>query len=510
MSAKKKESKKFKNPNFLLSVFKWWFSNPLVAKIVALISLINLGVILFDVTYIPLRDFWMHGEVILGKFKVGPYEYEGKKVKVLPENVSEAITNYDVIKGIVPYRDTQNYLEELDRLYQSIDNNGLYSNETRDVLENLRESSANMINENPFELANKTGTLEKIKNKMRDYIPNETNSSKQAFRDFFSVSYLSSNTEEKLEFFETEIRPLIETNYFRPYSETGGFVDYFGLIDFPFFVILAIDFIGRSLYISFRYTGVNFFDATLWRWYDFIFFLPKFRWLRIIPVTIRLDETKLLDFKTVKKQSSQGFVASIAEDITEVVVLRLINQIQNFIDEGEMRKLISPENNTQEYIDINNTDEIGEITKLFIQLTVYEALPAVKPEMEALFEYTIEKTIVESSAYQKIKNLPAMKTFPQKIGHNLSGQLYQIIVDAIAGLLKKDPVFDSYLQKIIDKFTKTITSEIGGKQSVEKIEYLLTDLLEEVKINYVQKLSQEDINNILEERRKLQQASSNY
>ena len=148
-------------------------------------------------------------------------------------------------------------------------------------------------------------------------------------------------------------------------------MDYFSLIDFPFFAIIFVDFLIRCLAISFRYHGVKFQDAILWRWYDLIFFLPTFRWLRVIPVTIRLDDARLLDSRAIKKQASQGFVAGIAEDITEVVVLRILNQVENVIKEGQIEKILTPEQEQREYIDLNDTNEIAEITKLLVNLIVY-------------------------------------------------------------------------------------------------------------------------------------------
>lgn len=503
MNIKKKESEKFNNPNFLLTLFNWCFSNLFIAKFVAIITLLNLGVVFFDLTYIPFRDFWLHGKITVGKLKIGPYSYEGITVKILPENVNNFITKYDVIKGIVPYRDTDNYLQEWTKLEDSINNNGLYSPSTKVILNTLQQSSINLVDTNPFNLANKTGTLEKIKNLMRDYIPNETNSSKQAFKDFFTAQYLATNTNEKLYFFNDKIKPLIETNYYRPYSETGGFVDYFGLIDFPFFLIICIDFLGRSLYISLRYNGVNWFDGMLWRWYDLIFFLPTFRWLRLIPVIIRLDQTKIIDLKAIKKQSSQGFVASIAGDITEVIILRVINQIQNFIQEGQVEKMVSSQINSPEYIDLNDTNEVAEISKLVIQLTAYQVLPKIRPEVEDLLEYSIQKIIIDSPAYQNIQDFPNMKSLPKTISKKISFQLYEVTLNTIQMLLKEDHVFDAYLEKIAEKFLKTITSEIGATESIDKIENLLDNLLEEVKVNYVQKLSQEDIEKLLDETRAL-------
>lgn len=504
MTIKNRKYPDFFNFKLLSNAVKYWSNNKLIARGMAFVTVLNLGVVFFDVTYIPMRDFWLLGKVTLAKFNIGPYSYEGLTLQVLPSSLREVITSYDIVKGILPYRDTNNYLKEVKKLEDSINENGLNSFKTTAILGNLREKSLDMINEDPFKLAKKTGTLERIKNLMRDHVYTENNSSKLAFSKFWSVKNLENKTQEELAFFNEQIKPLISTNYFRPYSETGGFVDYFGLIDFPFFVFISFDFLARTLYISFRHNGVNWLDAMLWRWYDLIFFLPIFRWLRIIPVTIRLDETQLINLKAIKKQSSQGFVASIAGDITEVVVLRIVDQIQNLINEGAIKKFVSSSENNQEYIDLNDTNEIAEITKLIINLIAYKVLPEIRSEVENLLNYTMEKAIVDSPAYQNIKHIPTLKDFPKNISAKVSHQLYQVVLDTIFNLLKEDPMFELYLQKIIEKFTKTVSSEMSAKQSLDKIEDLLDDFLEEVKVNYIQKLSEEDVEKLLEETRRLE------
>ncbi|GBF78647.1 flavoprotein [Aphanothece sacrum FPU1] len=47
----------------------------------------------------------------------------------------------------------------------------------------------------------------------------------------------------------------------------------------------------------------------------------------------------------------------------------------------------------------------------------------------------------------------------------------------------------------------------GLVNSMEQIESLLTDFLEEIKLNYVQSLSQEDVEDILEQTRALRQSA---
>lgn len=490
-------SKSPQNLFFIFRLLNWYSDRIFFSRIVAILSVLNFGLILFDLTYIPLRDIWLNGKVTVGKIKIASYEFDGITLKILPQSLREKVIKYDVIKGIQPYRDTQEYLKEVKRLEDSINKFGLDSEETANILENLRQMSANMISEDPFRIANKSGTLEIIKNRMRDhmsyYIDNPRDSSTIAFTSFWTKTNLQNNNLEKqLAFFNEDIKPLIRTNFFRPIGENGQFVDYFGLIDFPFILIIFTDFIIRCLSIVFRYQEVKFRDAILWRWYDLIFFSPIFRWLRIIPIIIRLDEANLLDSKRIKKQLSKGFVAQIAGDITQVVILRIISQIQSSIEEKEIEKLLFKEEE-REYIDLNNINETAEIIKIMINLVVYEMLPEIRPEVEILLTYIFEKTIIESPVYQNINYLPLVKNFPQDISNKLATQCYQIFLNTINNMLKEDLIFEQHLEDIITKSSKIMSLRPNTRYDINKIEELLVMFLEEVKINYIQQLSNEDI-----------------
>ena len=176
--------------------------------------------VFFDLNYIPLRNFWLHGRVQL-LIKIGRLELElpQKPLKILPFRVSDW---YDWVKGIEPYRDTKLYLQQVEDLENQINQVGL-QNLDETILQDLRDRSITMIETNPFLIARKTGTLERIKNKMRRHIFNTKEASaKDAFSIFWSREYLTQKfVRQELNFFDQEIKPLIESNYFRPVGENG-------------------------------------------------------------------------------------------------------------------------------------------------------------------------------------------------------------------------------------------------------------------------------------------------
>ncbi|WP_072621959.1 hypothetical protein [Spirulina major] len=482
-----------------------WFE-----RTVAIIAALNFFLVLFDLSYIPLRDFWLQGRVKFLSLKVGDFEYSFPEDPVTV--MSLPVTHwYDWVKGIEPYRDTDRYLDEFEILTENLISYNLYSPQVQQSLSILRTQSEDIIDTNPFQVANKTGTLERIKNLMRDHV--ETDSAKEAFQIFWSLDYLEANDiGDQLDFFEQEIQPLVETNYFRPVGENGEPVDNFGILDFPFSALFFAEFIARTWLISRRRKGVTWFDAMLWRWYDVLLFMPVPYWmnwarlLRIIPVTTRLNQAKLIDMHQIKKQASQGFVASIAEDLTEVVVVGILNQVQGSIKRGEFTNFLSQQN-VNPYIDLNDTNEVAEITRLVVQLVVNQVLPAMRDDVEALVEYSINKAIADTPGAQGLASVPAIaeaqKKMTQQVVHNLYGVLYT----QIQHLIEEDPEFDALLDRIVATFTKSMSSEITAQQSLERMEYLMTSLIEEIKVNYVQRLSAEDIEALMDQTRALRQVT---
>ena len=106
--------------------------------------------------------------------------------------------------------------------------------------------------------------------------------------------------------------------------------------------------------------------------------------------------------------------------------------------------------------------------------------------------YVVEKTITESPVYDNIKNVPGLSNFHQSISEKLAVQFYQILIGSINSLLKEDPIFDQYLEVIISKLGQTVELNSSTEKEINHIEELLIVLLEEIKINYVQKIAQEE------------------
>lgn len=459
---------------------------PWFEQLITLLALVNFILVLFNLSYIPLRNFY--------------FRYTPK------------LTNlYDPIKGIEPHRQTEEYIATVQQLQQQALELGLNSPAVNETLEDLRIQSVNLIDEDPFAVANKSGILEKIKNQIRAKVPGSPDSAKEAFRIFWSPTYLiRQDFQEELEWFEDEIRPLMEINYYRQIDENGQFVDDFWKIDLFFIVIFLIEFLMRTYLVARRYSSFTWFDAMLWRWYDVFLFIPVWRWLRIIPVTIRLHQVGWIDIERVRVQAIRGALTSFAHELTEIVIVQAINQLQNDIESGEFFKQFF-ESQNRRYIDLNDINEMEVLATHLVQITVYKAIPKVQPEIEALLRYSIQNAVQDSSFSARIKQIPGLQNFPEQITERLVTELSKLSVEGPQNTYEsvktamEDPVGTRLSNELVRHFGAALGQEIQKEQSLNEIESLLVAFLEEFKINYVQRVDRENSEQVIAEARQLRQ-----
>jgi hypothetical protein len=450
----------------------------------ALIALANLVLVIFDLSYVPFRDLYL---------------------RFLPEFT----TWYgETFKGIVPHWVTTHYLETVDQLEEQVAQSGLTSPDAQAMLEELRQQSTDMIDENPFQIANKSGTLELIKLKMRDRMGTE--SSTEAFDEFWSRSYLTqAGYSQELRFFNDEIRPLIETNYYRGIGLDGGPINYFWRIDAWFILLFFIEITARCFYLSRRYKNLTLRDAVLWRWYDLLLIIPftitRLPWLallRIIPVTVRLNQARLVDLRPWQSRINHFFISQIAVELTEVILLRVIDQLQNLIRNGEVSDWLLRTGGGRQYIDINDVNELEVISQRTLSVLINQVLPQIKPELDGVVNQSVQKAMGMVPGYESFRHITGIGGIPNQLTQVMVAEVSQNLYQALQKSLASSPE-NPAMQALLTKFAATLRTEIQQDGTLEELETMSLALLEEVKINYVKRLSQEDYDMLQEQRFRL-------
>ena len=410
--------------------------------------------VLFDYSYVSWRDFYLQAYPPLTQF-------------------------YDPAKGIEPHRITEDYLKQFNTLEESL-SEGLDTPQVKGELLELRTISDRLIEDNPFAAIGKSSTLEKIQHDLE--IRTAQNTARDAFATFWSQAYLNeAGWQSEISFFDSEIKPLIATNYYRDLSRFGKFINYFWLIDLPFAIAFALDILIRTYFTSCRNSHLTWWEAILRRWYDFFLILPFWRLLRIIPVTVRLYQANLLNLKPLRKQLNYGFILGFIEEIAELIGIHAIDRVQESIKTGEVaHRLFHPDRRS--YVRVNNRNEVKAIATRLVNISVRDVLPQVQPDLETLLHHAIASTFERSPIYQRLQNVPGFKELPAQFSKQLTKDLSQTAYNNIVKGVE-DPVTAQLSDRLLTNFRDALELELQKKNNLRDIESLLVDLLEEIKIN---------------------------
>ena len=438
-----------------------WFE-----RLMAIAASINLLLVLADLSYIPWRNFYL-------------------------QQVPQFTTWYGArFKGIEPHRTTDHYLGVVRQLENQVAATELQSSQSGLLLSDLRSLSIEMIDENPFEGASKSGTFERIKRRMRDRVGE--NSSKQAFATFWSEAYLTrAGWTDSIGFFDRQIRPLIATNYYRGIGEDGEPIDRFWQIDLGFIALFGVEFLLRTLYLSRRYRGISWLDTMIWRWYDLLLLIPAWRWLRVIPVAMRLNQAKLLKLDSLNNRLVHSVVATFATELTEMVVLQIVDQTQELLRGGTVTRWLLNPTGGRQYIDLNGINEGEAIAQRFSGVLVYQVLPKVKPDLDALLQHVLIQILNSSPLYAGLQRLPGANALSDRLTQQIAAEASQSAYQALVSALE-DETGAKLTQQLVDRLFATFGSEIQQKNAIEEIQTLLIALLDEVKLNYVKQTRQAD------------------
>ncbi len=453
-----------------MSQGKWWREG------VAILMVINMIWVGFDLSYISFRSFYLQH---------------------LP-----ALTQiYDPIKGIQPHPDTQSYLQTAEQAIEQIEQEGVNAQATQDLLKDLQQQSQELFEQDPFIAANKPEIFAQLNQRLTNYIDIKTPAA--AFQTFWSTEYLSHHDLQRaLEFFSRQIEPLLSLNYLRRLDEYGFFIDRFWIIDAGFIVIFTLALIFYYLQLNSRRPDAALGDILLRRWYDWFLVLPFLRWLRVIPTVVWLHQTKVIDLERILSQLTREPAAYLADRVSMFALVRLVNQLKDSVDKGDLGSLMGA--STSDYRSVGEEDKLDLILDRLIQLTLFRVMPHIQPDLEGLLRHNLNRAVKKSEIYQQLGEIPGLQIFPDDVVDQLADQLVQSTYDVLS-----DSYADEQGKVLLDQLSKelrrSIRQELQQEISQSTLRPLLADLLEEIKINYIQRSAVSDPEAVLLEADQLHQ-----
>jgi hypothetical protein len=429
----------------------WW------ERSLAILIAVNFGWVLFDLSYIPWRNLYL---------------------RYLPGLTK----SYDSLKGIKPHRETTKYLATVDRFKKQ-------NLQSATTLKELVDQSVQTVETNPFQGAGKSGALEKIKNRLRDHTGKE--SSKEAFRLFWSeANFNGAKKTSEIAFFDQQIRPLFDINYFREIGEDGEPIDHFWLIDLGFGSIFLLDLLLRLRRMRQQNPRLSWRSAVIDRWYDLLLILPLVKLLRVIPLAIRWHQARLINLSQIQDQVNARFVNEFADELTQVVISQILNQAQGAIKSGNATKLVTTKL-LRPYVDLNDVNEVEAIAQIILEVAIYRVLPKIQPDLEEIVATLVQKAsiallapeVIDSPAFQNLKLIPGFAEAP----HQLIDQVVRQVSEALyLGLTKSlnDPQNGKLAKRLAENFMEALGAELQKGQTVSKLESLVVDMLAEMKASY--------------------------
>ena len=448
----------------------WW------KNFIAVVAVINLVLVLFDFSYIPLRDVYL---------------------KHIP-----AITIYDSVKSIEPHPVTERYLNTVDVLETELKKTSLQASSIPSLFTSLRQQSIDILTENPFSSANKFSTFATLNRRMEYHM--DTLSAKKSFTDFWTQDYFHKvGIEEALSFFDSKIRPLLEVNYYRSVDENGQFIDKFWLIDIGFVVFFSLELLARTSWVSRQQDNISWWDAILRNWYDGLFLLPKWQWLRVIPVAVKLHRSSYINTERILEQVTYEPVVYLAHRVSMFLMVRLINQTQESIETGDA---VSSLLQSKGYVKVGEVDNFDAITDRVLKLVIYRVLPEVQPDVEVFLQHSLKGALKESDFYQVLKNIPGMNMIPAELSEQLADYIAETAYEILASSYS-DTQGRLLFENLTQNFRVALRKQLQDRQLQQELQPLISDLLEELKLNYIKRAKEKDPEATLDEAMKISEGS---
>ncbi len=386
----------------------WWNPRLLWDLFMVWVALINLGLILFDMTYLLLRPTYL--------------DY-------LP-----AVTRvYDRVKGIEPHPLTEALLAETGETLRLVElDPAAPALQVR--TERLRRLTVQVLRENPFQRSSQERTLEVLKALIAREVGTTTleieiSESMVGVVDQFWTTD-GALLRSRLEQFRATVAPLLRTNYFREIDLKGGLVDHFWMIDLPFLTLFIVEFAARWALAIRRREVQRWFLFPLFNWYDLLGLIPYFRIFRLFRVAsiyMRLRRSELSRVGMDILSRAVAYVSNIiAEEISDVVALRILRETQDEIRDGTHKRIF-------ERTIVSRRERIEEMTEAQVRSLMLS--DDVQRRVRELVRLNLDEAAERSDALRSVP-LPGIVLRPLVRG------IGEVVADAtlqsIAGTLESD------------------------------------------------------------------------
>jgi hypothetical protein len=369
------------------------------------LAIVNVSLIIFDLTYLWMRPFYSRQLPVVTRI-------------------------YDPVKGIEPEPVTERYLELAGSLPTGdIANTHFY--EVEKTLAELRELSLEIVDDNPFQRSGLETYRIRLFKGMEDHLiregvlPNAGTEAEIVSGLFWSLEPDPDRLGPRRAFFESDLAPLLEANFFRFYDLDGELVDHFWILDLPFLLIFVVEFFVRWYLAIRRSTYPRWFFFPIFNWYDVLGIMPfkgmrLFRLFRIASIYIRLhrsEHSRIGDDPV--SRTIKYFSNIVSEEISDMVSLRILNETQEELREGTHKQIIRS-------VAANHRDALA--AQLALQMQELLTDNEVRHQARSFLDANLDRAVESSDS---LRRLP----LPDVVLRPLVATIGETVFDAFADTL---------------------------------------------------------------------------
>jgi hypothetical protein len=411
------------------------------------VALVNLGLILFDFTYLTFRPIYLHYVPVLTRI-------------------------YDPVLGISPHPVTTALVQEEKALRRALTENQTQG-AINEHVERLRVLTYRVVKENPFDRSEQHHKVEVF----REVIARESGLELEntALLDPWEDAVARFWPQEpdalssRLDVFEAELEPLLETNYFRTVDSKGRLQSTFWLIDLPFLLFFWLEYGTRWYLAAQRKLYPRWYFFPVLNWYDLLGLIPYtqfriFRLFRVVSIYLRLHRSDLS--KVGEDTISRGvkrISGILVEEISDAVAVRILTEVQTEIRDGTARRVLDEIVSTKrdqietmvvaQIQDLVSNDETQERVRSVVRLN----LEAAAESSAALRAVPLPKSLVQ--VLVRTTGQIVLETFLKSINTTLeSDEGQNATKDLVRGMM--DQMLEGPLRTELDALSREISLDV--------------------------------------------------
>jgi hypothetical protein len=406
-------------------------------------ALINLSLIVFDLTYLWLRPVY--------------FSYVPLVTRV-----------YDPVKGIEPHPLTRALLDEIVTTSDLVRRTPS-SPDVVPHVEVLRELSLRVFLENPFERSGQTDLLNTLRQGLADVtgFPRSDLANPEILERAVTAFWPLEPAElrYRLDRLDPQLGRSLELNYYRSFDRNGRLTDHFWLIDLPFLTLFWIEFLVRWYLALRRHTYTKWFFFPIFNWYDVLGLIPVryfriFRLLRAVSMYMRLRRSQLsLVGRDIFSRTVAYFSNIITEEVSDRVALRILSELHEEIEDGTHTRIVR---STVE-------PRLVEIQHV-VARQIYEVLtdPITLHNLRTLLRLNLEAAVDESEAFQSV---PMPKVILKPLVRATGEVILDTTLEAISATL--DSVDG---QQALEQVAASIVDTVAYGPGLEETEQLVKQI----------------------------------